>query len=237
LKTLGILGGLGPASSNYFMERFTALRGAKSDQEHPDVLLFSRASTPDRTAYLLGSSESSPLPALLDSIYRLEDAGAEVMAMPCVTAHHFYRPLADASHGKLINMLEETAAVLQRQGVQTVGLLATSGTIQSGTFVGVLENAGMKVFVLDTDQQSRLMDFIYAVKAGKLLRTSALERFGTQLLSQGAQRVILGCTELSLFRSKLENKPYFDPVEALAARCLELCTGAPVHIPGVVRGS
>ncbi|MDR1733846.1 MAG: amino acid racemase [Oscillospiraceae bacterium] len=234
---LGVLGGLGPAASNYFMERLTALRGAKIDQEHPDVLLYSRASTPDRTSFLTGTSAVSPLPALLDSIERLNRAGAEVLAMPCVTAHHFFSELSEASGGKLINMLEETASLLRNEGVRRAGLLATTGSLQSGAFEKVLYKAGIDVLVPDRETQSRLMDLIYAVKSGKMPRTSILEQFGARLSAQGAQRVILGCTELSLYTSKLDSMCFVDTIEVLAARALELCIGKPVHIYNVPRGN
>ena len=59
---LGIIGGLGPASSAYFYELITEHTKASCDQDHIDIILSSRATTPDRTDYILGKSDKSPLP-------------------------------------------------------------------------------------------------------------------------------------------------------------------------------
>ena len=55
-KLLGILGGLGPMASVYFYEMLTEHTKAETDQEHLDIIISSKASTPDRTAYILGKS-------------------------------------------------------------------------------------------------------------------------------------------------------------------------------------
>ena len=54
-KLLGILGGLGPMATVYFYEMLTAHTKADTDQEHIDIIISSRATTPDRTAYILGT--------------------------------------------------------------------------------------------------------------------------------------------------------------------------------------
>ena len=58
---LGIIGGLGPMSTFYFCELLTSHTKAKTDNDHIDMLISSRASTPDRTAFILGKSSESPL--------------------------------------------------------------------------------------------------------------------------------------------------------------------------------
>ena len=70
---LGVLGGLGPMASAYFYEMITAHTKAQRDQDHIDIILSSRASTPDRTDFILGRSADSPLPAMI------EDAKARSM--------------------------------------------------------------------------------------------------------------------------------------------------------------
>ena len=57
MKSLGVIGGLGPLASAYFLELLIDMTDAKTDQEHLDVILFDRPAVPDRTAYLLGQGE------------------------------------------------------------------------------------------------------------------------------------------------------------------------------------
>ena len=75
-KLLGILGGLGPMSTVYFYELLTALTDAKCDQEHIDMVISSRATTPDRTAYILGKSDENPLDVMIPEAKKLVAYGA-----------------------------------------------------------------------------------------------------------------------------------------------------------------
>ena len=88
-KLLGIIGGLGPASSAYFYELITEHTKARRDQDHIDIILSSRATTPDRTDYILGRSQDSPLPAMISDAKSLETYGATAIVIPCNTAHYF----------------------------------------------------------------------------------------------------------------------------------------------------
>ena len=130
---LGILGGLGPMSSVYFYELLTAHTKASSDGDHIDLLISSRASTPDRTAFILGNSSSDPLPVMIEEAKRLERAGADLLVIPCNTAHYFYDGLKESCQIPILNIIEETVAHLYRNKIQKFGLLATAGTVESGS--------------------------------------------------------------------------------------------------------
>ena len=62
-QLLGIIGGLGPMASAYFYQLITRHTKAVLDQDHIDIILSSRSSTPDRTDYIVGRSDKSPLPS------------------------------------------------------------------------------------------------------------------------------------------------------------------------------
>ncbi|MBQ8331565.1 MAG: aspartate/glutamate racemase family protein, partial [Clostridia bacterium] len=102
--TLGILGGLGPMSGVYFCEMLTRHTRAERDSEHLDFLLSSRASTPDRTDFILGRSDESPVPAMIGEVRKLIGAGADLIAIPCNTAHSFYESIQSASSVPVINI-------------------------------------------------------------------------------------------------------------------------------------
>ena len=89
-KTLGILGGLGPAASVYFYRLITEHTKALRDQDHLDIVLMSKASIPDRTEFILGKSADSPLSSMIEGVRALTGAGADLIAIPCNTAHYFY---------------------------------------------------------------------------------------------------------------------------------------------------
>jgi len=195
------------------------MRPAGRDQDHPDLLLYSKASIPDRSAYLLGHGES-PLSALTEGIVLLDRAGARVIAVPCGTAHHWYPEMRAAASVPVLNMLELTVKALRKQGVTKAALLATEGSYVSGAFAAALEREGVAPLLPDSEGRSALMDVIYGIKSGNMPGVEALEALSAPLIEQGAQRVILGCTELSLFAQTGLPGIYIDAMQVLAEELL-----------------
>jgi aspartate racemase len=142
-KTLGILGGLGPMSSVYFYEMLTEHTVAETDQQHLNILLSSRADTPDRTAFITGRSTENPIHSMLSEVSKLIGAGADVIAIPCNTAHYFYDSISAAATVPVINIIRQTAIFCKREGIKKAGILATEGTISSGAYSSVFEMAGI----------------------------------------------------------------------------------------------
>lgn len=110
-------------SSVYFYEMLTRHTNARCDQEHLDLILSSGATTPDRTAFILGKSPNSPLPRMQADAETLIAAGAELIAIPCNTAHYFYDALAASLPVPIINILYETVTALARLGVRKIGIM------------------------------------------------------------------------------------------------------------------
>ena len=148
-KTLGILGGLGPMAGVCFYEKVTALTKASCDQEHINVILAGLADTPDRTDFILGKSTVDPTPRMVESAKILERAGADVIAMPCNTAHYFYDAIAGSIHIPMLNIIEETLKLLAGKGARKIGLLATEGTIAAGTYPAVAQAHGIEAVRAD----------------------------------------------------------------------------------------
>ena len=224
-QKLGIIGGLGPMASAQFLELLTDKTDAATDQEHIEVFLYSRPQTPDRTAFLLGHSQESPYPVLLDSGRKLEAMGCGVLVMPCMTAYSFYPQLKSDLHARLINPIPESAAVLKRRGMQKVGIMATSGTLQVGTFQQALTDCGITPIVPDAANQAEVMSIIYDdVKSGKPADMERFHSVAHSMRAQGAECVILGCTELSVIRQTQKiGAGFLDAMVVLAECAIEAC--------------
>lgn len=224
-QKLGIIGGLGPMASAQFLELLTDKTDAATDQEHIEVFLYSRPQTPDRTAFLLGHSQESPYPVLLDSGKKLEAMGCGVLVMPCMTAYSFYPQLKSDLRARLINPITESAAVLKRRGMQKVGIMATSGTLQVGTFQQALTDCGITPIVPDAANQAEVMSIIYDdVKSGKPADMERFHSVAHSMRAQGAECVILGCTELSVIRQTQKiGAGFLDAMVVLAECAIEAC--------------
>ena len=229
-KTLGILGGLGPMSSVYFYEMLTAHTLATRDQDHLNILLSSRADTPDRTDYILGKSKDDPIPVMKFEVARLIGAGADIIAIPCNTAHYFYDSISEESGVPIINIIRQTTLFCYRQGVKKAGILATEGTISSGSYSKMLASAGMECICPDGEGQRIISDIIYGqIKQGKAPDMDAFFKVADDLVARGCDRIILGCTELSLLKREggLSDRLFIDSLEVLAYSAIRMCGKTP----------
>ena len=231
---LGILGGLGPMSTFYFCELLTAHTKAICDADHIDMIISSRASTPDRTAFILGRSERDPLPIMQEEARRLEQAGASLLVIPCNTAHYFYDGLRAECSVPILNIIEETVSFLHKSGTKKFGLLATDGTVRSGSYDRVCAQYGMTCVTPDGEGQAAVMSIIYdSIKQNKPVDLDALLQVADQLRKMGCERIVLGCTELSLLNKshRLDDFIFLDSLEVLAYKTILSCQKEPIGFP------
>ena len=226
---LGILGGLGPMASAYFYELITAHTKADRDQEHIDIILSSRASTPDRTAFITGKSTDSPLPYMVEDATRLEVYGADVIVIPCNTAHYFVEEVRANVEVPVPSIIEETSEHIKRAGYKKAGIMATEGTVKSGSYQQQLEKRGLLWEVPDSEHQQYLHELIYDdVKSGKEPDIEKFYKIAKHLTDRGCDKLILGCTELSLINRAVGGDPIFtDSLEVLAYTAIKACGSTP----------
>lgn len=230
MKTLGIIGGLGPMATAYLLQLIIEMTDAKTDQEHLDVIVFDRPRVPDRTVYILDQSKPSPLPSMTDTARTLEALGAGCLCAPCVTSHYFYRELADSVSVPFLNMVEETAAELVTAGIKRPGILATTGTVCTGLIQSAFLDCGLTPVLPSEAGQALVMELIYnEIKAGKPADPEKFQKVSEMLYRLGCDCIVLGCTELSLIKKSTSlDGLYLDALEVLAKRCVEEC-GAPLR--------
>ncbi|MDY6104294.1 MAG: amino acid racemase [Acetatifactor sp.] len=225
MKKLGIIGGLGPMATVYFLQLITQMSEARVDQEHMEILLHSKPSIPDRTRFILGLSDENPLKEMIEIGLELKGQGAEAIAIPCITAHYFHNELEEALQMPVLHAIRDTGRYLKDRGVKTVGIMATDGTVTSGLFQKELLQFGIQPIAPEKEKQSYVMQIIYdQVKTGKPGSLSMLEEVAASLRTRGAEVCLLGCTELSLLkRDNILPAGYLDVMEILAMRAVREC--------------
>ncbi len=227
-KILGVLGGIGPLATVYFMDMLVKMTDAESDQQHIPVLCFNHSTIPDRTAYILDHRSPNPLPVMEEDAKLLERAGASCIVIPCNTAHYFYEQLQKAVGVPIINIITETvAAITSRQPeVKKIGILATEGTIAAGSYQKACADRGVACAVPGEADRRSLMNIIYnQVKAGKEADFEEFMRIIGVMKHDGCDAVILGCTELSIIHRDFHMKraDVVDSLEVLAKKSIALC--------------
>lgn len=225
MKKLGIIGGLGPMATIYFMELVVRMTKADNDNGHIPMIIYNYPDTPDRTEYLLDHSKPNPMPNILEMGENLKKQGCEYFAMPCITAHYFGKEITETIGSGFINMIEETAKFLNKKKIDTVGLMATDGTVKSKVFEDTLNAYGINVVVPSDEKQKLVMKVIYdEVKAGKEVSVNDLYEVKEELKSKGAKLCLLGCTELSVVKGNYTlDDEFLDVLEILAKQSVLLC--------------
>ena len=226
-KSVGILGGMGALATVDLFEKIVLLTDAASDAEHIRVYIDNNTAVPDRTAAILHGG-ADPMPAMTDSLRKLEACGADCLIIGCNTAHYYLPQLQALTEVPFLNMLDISAkACRERFPGGTAAVLATTGTLSTGLYQAVLAAAEVPCLVPDEAEQAALMRVIYdGVKAGAAPETyrQELEDVLTALTARGADYFILGCTELPpAFRLLGLDAPVIDPTEELAKAAIRFC--------------
>lgn len=226
MKTIGIIGGLGPMATVYYLELITRMTEAERDQEHPRILLEMIPDTPDRTGFILGRESRSPFPYLLRAGEELAGMGADFITVPCITAQYFYEELSASLPVPVVSICRDLAADMEEKRIGKVGLLATDGTIQSKVLEKEFINAGVEVIVPLAEEQHTVMGLIGQIKKGNAIDWHTFDEVSRSLLTRGAEKLVLGCTELSLLKRERElPRCYVDVLEVLAQKAV-LLSGA-----------
>jgi len=221
---LGVLGGMGPMATVDFLRRLYRRSNARCDQDQIPVLACIASTVPDRTEFLLGRG-ADPYPQMLRGMRLLRQGGASAVAMPCNTAHYWADALERDSGVRLVHMVEAVGDCLMRapQRPRAAGLMATRGTIKAGLYPSRLTSLGIACLAPDGPTQEGIDTAIRLVKAG---RATEAQPFATAaeraLLEQGAEAILLACTELplALRSSPSTTAPRIDSTEVLVDACL-----------------
>ncbi len=226
---LGILGGLGPMASAYFYEMITAHTKAERDQDHIDILLSSRATTPDRTDFIMGKSDVSPLPVMIEDAKYLESCNVSAIVIPCNTAHYFIDEIRKSVSIPMPSIITETVNHVKRCKRKKAGIMATDGTISTNTYQMECDRLGIGWETPSEENQKILMELIYGcVKGGRKADAEKFYAVADELWQKGCDTVILGCTELSVINRALpRDSRYVDSLEVLAYTAIKLCSHTP----------
>ena len=232
LRTLGIIGGMGPAATCDLMEKIITLTKADCDQDHIHVIADVNTAIPDRTEAILRGGESAA-PEMIKSARRLEAAGADFLVIPCNTAHYYYAAVAQSVLIPILHMPGLTATVLREAGVKKAAVLTTEGSVRSGIYDKVLLGEGIEPVYPTAEHQALLTRLIYDGVKGRKFPLTDIPVNGIleELRGRGAEKFILACTELPIaFQALGITENCLDPTRVLAFASI-LYAGAETTAP------
>jgi len=198
-KIVGILG-LCPYATCDFYRKILDATPAKKDWEHIRILIDNNPKIPSR-GRCLELGEADPTPFMREAIRKLKDYGADFVIIPCNTAHYFFEGVVTNLGVPVLNMVEETSkyVLCKQTGLTAIGLVASRITTESKLFDRYFNPEGVKVMSLPKEQ-SHISEIIEEVKTGNDSNSTRAEikEIAKKLIINGAEAVIVGCTELSL---------------------------------------
>lgn len=226
MKKLGVLGGMGPAAGAEFLVRLINQTPAKKDQEHIPAVLWSDPTVPDRSTSLL-NGDDLPWPKLREGILGLRTAGCDHIVIPCNTAHFWYDRLQELGV-PITHIVDSVADQLRASGVvnTTIGIMGTKATISQGLYQNRLSAQGWNCITPTSSEMNELVQpAIDLIKSGKMLLAEGMlnQVMGT-LNDQGANAIVLGCTELPLAirRTSFKNRPIVNSIDSLVKAVLNI---------------
>lgn len=228
MKTVGIVGGLGPeTASEFYLEVIKRARPVISEA-YPSILMHS-VPVPfevERKMVEEGRGEEEMLPVLEKGVKLLEGGGADFIVIPCNTVHVFHPQLEALLQVPLLNILEVTARSCKTRGWRKVGTLGTGKTLESRLYENALEQTGLEPVVLPAVRRGELSALIYRIlteKSRSKDRGILLDMI-EGLRGEGAEGVILGCTDLQLLITEEDTDlpiPVIDSMRCLADEVVE----------------
>lgn len=219
-KTVGVIGGMGPAATIEFFRRLVAATPAAVDRAHLRILIDNNPHVPERIDAIFGTGPD-PGPALAAMARGLASLGADFLTMPCNTGHVFQSAIREAVDIPFIDMIEETVRVLS---VKRVGLLATTATVTAGIYKMACDKRDIELVTPTHEDQELVTDIIRRIKAGgsgQSVREHAAA-IVSRLSDCGAEAVIAGCTEISLVPADKMPIPWIDALDCLVAASIRL---------------
>ncbi|MRN38648.1 aspartate/glutamate racemase family protein [Neisseria sp. N95_16] len=214
MKTLGIIGGMSPESTAIYYQEINRLVNQKAGGNHsaPMVMLSVDFEEIVQRQKSVAWQETGKI--LAEAAVKLESIGAQGILLATNTMHKNAAEIQTAVQIPFLHILDATVAAIKAQGIKKVGVLGTAFTMQDAFYKDGLKQRGIEMVVPDEQAQAEVHRIIFEeLCLGKILPESRDFYLDTvqYLAGQGAEGVILGCTEIGLLIQEGDHAlPFFD---------------------------
>ena len=213
-KRIGILGGLTPESTvPYYMHIVHRYQEMFHNHAYPEVVIFSVSFQQFDDWMAVEDWESMEL-ELAKGLRALHGAGADFAVIATNTMHNLYHKLDGRNIIPLLSLVDATGAEVKKAGIKKVGLIGTKFAMNKPYYREGLAKYGIKVVVPGEEDQKEVGRVIFEELAYGVLKDESRQNYLAimeGLKKNGAQGVILGCTEIPLLIKQEHTKiPVFD---------------------------
>src|SRR3990167_10368649 len=220
MKTVGIIGGLGPETTSEFYLDLVFSCAKESKTARPPIIISSVPLPYQIEEDLILRSEGMEryIPYLTAEAQRLEKAGADFIVMPCNSLHVFIKQIRESVSVPVLSIVEETVKFLKQENMNKVGIVSTSATIKNKLYENAFAENGIEYVTPNELQQARMGKFILNLVTGQQKNRDREELVNiiNDFENKNLDCVILACTDLQLLIPSNPNLKIFDTMKILA---------------------
>ena len=202
MKTVGIIGGLGPETTSEFYLELIFSCQKLNRVNRPPILIYSVPLPYDieEDAIARGKGEERCVPFISEAAKKLEKAGADFLVMPCNSLHAFIEDLRSAVKIPVLSIVEETTKFLKKENISEVGIISTSITLNKKSYENSFMANGIKQITPDDFQQAKIGKMIHNLVSNRHDNKDREEliKVINDFETKGIDHVILACTDLQL---------------------------------------
>ena len=223
MKTLGIIPSMGPLAGTYFINRVLEFTPAKKEWEYFHILADYNMSIPSRTRALL-YNEKSPVKETVNTINKLGEWGAHMVAIPCNSVHFWYKDVSDLIKIPWLNMIETVSSVVKKKNLTDVLVIGGYATVQGKLYDQYLDNT----HYLSENDNKELYNLIEKLKLKGNDESLKKEFYNiVKPYENKVDGIVIACTEPSMLfgvdESCWHSFQIIDSTNEYAKKCVELC--------------
>ncbi|HGZ2733830.1 TPA: aspartate/glutamate racemase family protein, partial [Clostridioides difficile] len=214
MKTIGLIGGMSWESTiTYYQVINTVIKERLGGLHSSKCILYSVDFQEIEECQSSGNWEKSAK-ILADAAIKLQEAGADFIVICTNTMHKVSDKIQESVHIPLLHIADVTATVLREKEIKKVALLGTKYTMEQDFYKNVIINNGIEVLIPNEEDRIIVNDTIFNELCLGIISESSKKAFLSiidKLGKQGAEAVILGCTEIGLLIKQNDTSiPLFD---------------------------
>lgn len=211
MKIVGIIGGLGPATTaDFYLDIInTAQIRSKENRAHALISSVPIPFNVESDLIIKNSGVARYLPYLLNEARRLENAGAEFIVMPCNSMHIFINELKSSVNIPVLSIIDETVKYIQKQGVQNLGIISTAMTVKKKLYQNAFTETKIHFNIPSRHDQSILDKIILNIVMGENTQKDydLLINVIKNFKNSNTENIVLACTDLQLL------KPFYQGIQ------------------------
>lgn len=220
MKTLGILGGVGPETTSKIYHSIIDLFRKNKKDNYPSIVIYNLPFpfVIENEAVIKGVNSHKMIPYLVEGAKILERSGADFGILPCNTLHKYIKEIRKAVKMPFLSILDETVSRLKSMGIENIGILATETTVKDKLYNDILKKNGVNFLYPTRTEQNNINKIIVEILNGKKnkLQEKKFKTICFSLQKMGAEAILLACTDLQIITSDINiSIPIIDSTEIL----------------------